>query len=102
MHELRIEVERVEGACSGPVPMTQGRRFFVRNGRLQFAGGGPICLFALQSILPLIPAKERLADGDPSVDWMGAVHHVQCPDPEGRTIWRIDPGGGFAAPAPWL
>ena len=90
MVELWIEVERVEGTCTGPVPMAPGTGFLVRNGSLIFPGGGPICLFALASILPLIPAKERLKDGDPAADWMGRVHHVQCPDPDGRTIWRIE------------
>jgi len=90
MHELRIEVERVDGTCTGSVPMTVGRGFSVRNVCLVFPGGGPICLFALQSILPMIPAKERLADGDPAADWMGRVHHVQCPDPDGGVLWRIE------------
>jgi uncharacterized repeat protein (TIGR04076 family) len=90
MHELWIEVERVEGVCTGPVQMVPGTAFRVRNGSLIFPGGGPICLFALQSILPMIPAKERLADGDPTAGWMGRVEHVQCPDPKGRAIWRIE------------
>ena len=90
MHELRIEVERVEGVCTGPVPMVPGTGFFVRNGSLIFPDGGPICLFALQSVLPMIPAKERLTDGAPVAGWMGRVEHVQCPDPKGRTIWRIE------------
>ncbi len=90
MYELWIEVERIEGACSGPVPMVPGTGFLVRNGSLVFPNGGPICLYALQSILPMIPVKERLADGDPSADWMGRVHHVQCPDPKGRVLWRIE------------
>ena len=89
MHELWVTVDRVEGACSGPVAMVPGVRFAMQNGRLIFPGGGPVCLFALQSILPLLPAKERLTDGDPAVDWMGRVHEVQCPDPDGRVIWRI-------------
>jgi len=90
MHELWIEVERVEGVCTGPVPMAPGTGFLVRNGSLHFPGGGPICLFALQSLLPMLPAKERLTDGDPAADWMGRVQHVQCPDPKGRTLWRIE------------
>ncbi|GAF69612.1 unnamed protein product, partial [marine sediment metagenome] len=90
MHELWIEVERVEGVCSGPVPMVPGTGFLVRNGSLIFPGGGPICLYALQSILPMIPAKERLTDDDSACDWMGRVHHVQCPDPKGRVRWRIE------------
>jgi uncharacterized repeat protein (TIGR04076 family) len=89
MHELWIEVERVEGTCTGPVPMKPGTGFSVRNGSLIFPGGGPICLYALQSILPMLPAKERVMDGDPT-DWIGRVHHMQCPDPKGRTIWRIE------------
>jgi uncharacterized repeat protein (TIGR04076 family) len=90
MHELWIEVERVEGVCTGPVPMVPGTGFLVRNGSLIFPGGGPICIYALQSILPMIPAKERLTDDDRACDWMGRVHHVQCPDPKGRTVWRIE------------
>ncbi len=90
MYELWIEVERVEGVCTGPVPMVPGTAFRVRNGSLIFPGGGPICLFALQSLLPMIPAKERLAGGDPTAGWMGRVEHVQCPDPKGRVVWRIE------------
>ncbi len=90
MHELWIEVERIEGACSSERPMELGTGFLVRNGRLIFPNGGPICLFALQSILPLIPAKERIVDGDPNSDWMAQVHQVQCPDPNGRTLWNIE------------
>jgi uncharacterized repeat protein (TIGR04076 family) len=90
MHELWIEVERVDGACSGSVPMVPGTGFAVRGGRLDFPGGGPICLFALQNLLPLIPVKERLSDGDLSADWIGRVRHVQCPDPDGRVVWRFE------------
>jgi len=90
MYELWIEVERVEGACSGPVPMVPGTGFLVRNGSLIFPSCGPICLHALQSILPMIPVKERLIDDDPTSDWIGKTHYVQCPDPKGRTIWRIE------------
>jgi uncharacterized repeat protein (TIGR04076 family) len=90
MVELWIEVERVEGVCTGPVPMVPGTGFLVRNGSLIFPDGRPICLYALQSVLPMIPAKERLTDEDPSAGWMGRVHHVQCSDPKGRALWRIE------------
>jgi len=70
--------------------MAPGTGFLVRNGSLVFPNGGPICLYALQSVLPMVAAKERLADGDPTADWLGRVRHVQCPDPKGRTIWRIE------------
>lgn len=90
MHELWISVEKIEGVCSSKRPMGLGSGFLVRSGRLAFPKGGPICLFALQSILPLIPAKERSEDNDATADWMAQVHQVQCPDPAGRTQWRIE------------
>jgi len=90
MRELWVFVERIEGACNSERPMGLGTGFLVRNGRLHLPKGGPICLFALQSILPMLPAKERVIDDDPQADWMGRVHHAQCPDPKGRTIWRME------------
>ena len=90
MHELWVSVERSEGVCSSERPMGLGTGFFARNGKLTFPQGGPICLFALQSILPMIPAKERIVDRGPTNDWMARIHHVQCPDPKGRVIWRIE------------
>jgi len=90
MHELWVSVEKIEGACSSERPMELGTGFLVRSGRLIFPNGGPICLFALQSILPMLPAKERVLDDDLAADWMARVHHAQCPDPKGRTIWRIE------------
>jgi len=86
MHELWVSVERIEGACTSKHPMGLGTGFLVRKGKLAFPKGGPICLFALQSILPLIPAKERVVDDGPAADWMAHVHHAQCPDPKGRTV----------------
>ena len=90
MHELWVSVERIEGVCSSKRPMRLGTGFLVRNGKLAFPKGDPICLFALQSILPMIPAKERVIDGAPTADWMSHVQHAQCADPKGRTIWRIE------------
>ena len=90
MVELWIEVERVDGVCTGPVPMGLGTGFLVRNGRLHFPAGGPICIFALQSVLTLVAAKERVLNNDPNADWMANVHTVQCPDPKGRTQWRFE------------
>jgi uncharacterized repeat protein (TIGR04076 family) len=90
MHELWVSVERIEGGCSSKHPMRRETGFLVRNGKLAFPKGGPLCLFALQSILPMLPAKERVIDGAPTTDWMSQVHHAQCPDPKGRTVWRIE------------
>ena len=107
MYELWVSVERIEGACSGPVPMVPGTGFLVRNGSLLFPGGGPICLYALQSLMPILQAKERRIDETEMDDWLWRVDSAQCPDPKGRTTWRIEqrPLGSTeiavsAAPAP--
>ncbi len=90
MYELWISVERIEGTCTSDHPMGVGTGFLIRNGRMHFQKGGPICLFSLQSILPMLTAKERIEDEDPDSDWMARVHHIQCPDPKGRVIWRME------------
>jgi len=102
MHELWVSVESIKGICSSAHPMRVGTGFLVRNDSLSFPSGGPICLFALQSTLPLLPAKERMVDDRPTKDRMAHTHHVQCPDPEGRTIWRIEqrPMGSTTLAAP--
>lgn len=90
MHELWVAVDRVGASCTAQVPMAPGAGFLVRNGRLSFPGGGPICLYALQSLLPLLPAKERTIAEEKCEDWMWRVDDAQCPDPNGRTTWRIE------------
>lgn len=90
MYELWVSVDRVLGRCTSPRPMIPGTGFLVRNGRLIFPDGGPICLYALQSILSLVAAKERAVHEEPTVDWLWRVDELQCPDPKGRTIWTIE------------
>ena len=90
MNELWVSVDRVEGVCTGPVPMSPGRGFLVRDGRLVLPGGGPICLYALQSLIPLLPVKERTIVEDKKADWLWRVDEAQCPDPKGRVVWRIE------------
>jgi uncharacterized repeat protein (TIGR04076 family) len=38
----------------------------------------------------MLPAKEREIAEAQDEDWMWRVHHAQCPDPEGRVIWKIE------------
>jgi len=90
MYELVISVARIIGHCTGAIPMAVGRRFHVRDGRLIFPDGGPICIYALQSLLPLLPAKERTFAESKEIDWLWRVDQAQCPDPKGRVIWRIE------------
>lgn len=90
MYELEIKVTKVLGTCTACPPMRIGDWFRVADGAIRIPKGGWVCLYALQSLIPLIPAKERDVLEDRRGDWLWRVRHVQCPDPEGRVIFRID------------
>ena len=65
-----------------------GDYFIVRRGRISIPEGH-FCYWALNSILPLLPAKQRKLD-EPD-DWMPTTWEVQCPDPKGRVIMQMIP-----------
>jgi len=82
------------GECTAHPPMKPGNSFIVSDGDIRIPDGGFICLWALQSLMPLITVKEREISEAPDEDWMWRVHHVQCPDPNGRVIFKIERTGG--------
>ena len=102
MYELEIKVTKVLGICTADPAMKPGDVFYVRNGDIRIPNGGYICMWALQSILPLVTPKERKLAEDRDEDWMWRVHHAQCPDPDGRVIFRIDQVGEIGTDAPPL
>jgi len=90
MYQLSITVTKVMGECTADPPMKRGDYFMVRDGDIRIPEGGYICLWALQSILPLITPKERALAEEKDQDWMWRVNHAQCPDPNGRVIFKIE------------
>jgi uncharacterized repeat protein (TIGR04076 family) len=86
LYDIRVTVERIEGrsVCGLEV----GDFFEVtESSRVRIPEGKHFCLYALQSVLPLIPAKQRrLAAGD----WLEQDSLVSCPDPDERVIMRIE------------
>ena len=96
MYELKIAVTKVLGACTADPPMKPGDYFTVRDGDIRIPEGGYICLWALQNLLPVITPKEREILEEKDEDWMWRVHHAQCPDPEGRVIFKIERVGKVA------
>ncbi|MFQ5859310.1 MAG: TIGR04076 family protein, partial [Anaerolineae bacterium] len=93
MYELKVTVKKVMGKCTADPPMKPGDYFTVSDGDLQVPEGGYICLWALQSLIPLITPKEREISENKDEDWMWRVHHAQCPDPKGRVIFKIERTG---------
>lgn len=47
----------------------------------------PFCLYALQAVLPLLPAMQRELTPD---DWMAKENVIVCPDPAGNVLLRLD------------
>jgi uncharacterized repeat protein (TIGR04076 family) len=85
LYDLQITVESIAGNCT--CNMAVGDCFFLRSGKLALPAGQDFCLYALQSTLPLLPAKQRL---NHPADWMETDSRVTCPDPACGLIMRID------------
>ena len=86
LYDLRVTVERIEGrsVCGLEV----GDFFEVtESSRLRIPEGRHFCLFAIQAVLPLLPAKMRQL---PDEDWLEQDSLVCCPDPEERVVMRIE------------
>ena len=86
LYDLRITVERIEGrsVCGLQV----GDYFeLTESSRVRIPEGKHFCLYALQSVLPLLPAKQRRL---PDEDWLEQDSLVCCPDPDERVVMRIE------------
>jgi uncharacterized repeat protein (TIGR04076 family) len=86
LFDLRVTVDRIEGrsVCG----MAVGDYFeLVNSAELRLPEGKHFCVYALQSVLPLLPAKQRQL---PASDWLEKDSLVCCPDPEERLVMRIE------------
>lgn len=86
LFDLKVVVDRIEGrsVCG----MKVGDFFELRNSsELRIPAGKHFCIYALQSVLPFLPAKQRtLIEGD----WLSSDTEFACPDPEERLIMRVE------------
>ena len=86
LYDLRVTVERIEGrsVCS----LRVGDYFeLTESSRIRIPEGRHFCIYALQAVLPLLPAKQRRLPDD---DWLEQESLVCCPDPEERLVMRIE------------
>jgi uncharacterized repeat protein (TIGR04076 family) len=97
VYELKISVTKIMGACTSCPPLKPGDFFTLSDGDIQIPEGRHVCIWALQSLMPLITVKEREIAENRDEDWMWRVHHVQCPDPNGRVIFKIERTGKVAS-----
>jgi len=86
LYDLRVTVERIEGrsVCG----LRVGDYFeLTESSRIRIPEGRHFCIYALQAVLPLLPAKQRRLPDD---DWLENESLVCCPDPEERLVMRIE------------
>ena len=89
LYDLRVWVESIRGrsVCG----MTVGDYFDLDNSsQLRIPDGRHFCIFALQSVLPFLTAKQRQL---PTADWLETDSLVCCPDPEEGLVMRIERTG---------
>lgn len=89
LYDLRVSVEEIHGrsVCG----MCVGDYFeLVNSNELRLPDGKHFCAYALASVLPLLPAKQRRL---PEGDWLERDNLVCCPDPEERLVMRIERTG---------
>ncbi len=86
LYDLRVTVEQIDGrsVCGLQV----GDYFeLTESSHLRIPAGRHFCVYALQSVLPFLAAKQRQL---PETDWLEQDSHVACPDPDERVIMRIE------------
>ena len=83
---MRVSVESIGGrSVCGLVP---GDYFEVTNSaELRIPEGKHFCMYAIASVLPLLPAKQRKMASD---DWLEQDSLVACPDPEEKLVMKIE------------
>ena len=86
MQDLKVRVKEIKGHCD---IMREGDYFIVRGSKLSIPDSRYFCYWAIQSVAPMLPAKQRKIDEQG--DWMATTWEVECPDPKGRVILRIEP-----------
>lgn len=87
MTKIKVTVERIDGYCN--LPMLVGDHFYVEDSRLYIPEGKYICIWALQSMMPIFPVL-GVRDNLEKDHWIKKVKHFSCPDPKGGVIYRLE------------
>ncbi len=87
MAKIKVSVDRIDGYCNLPVQV--GDYFTVEDSKLTIPEGKHVCIWALQSMMPIFPIfahKDRLEEGH----WVRGVKNFCCPDPDGQVQFRLE------------
>jgi uncharacterized repeat protein (TIGR04076 family) len=86
MVKLKVTVERIDGYCN--LPRLVGDYFIVDGSRISVPEGTHVCLWALQSMMPIFPLLQRVQPTKD--DWTRKACLFCCPDPKGLVHYRIE------------
>jgi len=87
MAKIKVSVDRIDGHCN--LPLLVGDHFFVEDSKLFIPEGKFICIWALQSMMPVFPilaARDQLEESH----WVKKVKTFSCPDPKGLVQFRLE------------
>jgi uncharacterized repeat protein (TIGR04076 family) len=87
MAKIKVSVDRIDGHCN--LPLLVGDHFFVEDSKLFIPDGKFICIWALQSMMPVFPilaARDQLEESH----WVKKVKTFSCPDPKGLVQFRLE------------
>ena len=87
MTRIKVTVDRIDGYCNLPVQV--GDTFYVQDSKLIIPEGSYVCIWALQSMMPVFPvlaSRDSLADDH----WVRKVETFSCPDPRGLVQYRLE------------
>lgn len=76
LYDLRVSIEEIRGQCT--CEHAVGDYFELKGGKVALPDGKSFCLYALQSAIPLLPAKQRKLHPH---DWLETDWRIICPDP---------------------
>lgn len=85
LFDLRIVVDEVGPRCT--CAMSVGDAFELHGGKLSVPEGRNFCVYAMQAVFPLLPAKQRR---NHPADWMETDAICTCPDPACGLLMRIE------------
>ena len=87
MYKLKITAERIDGYCNQPILV--GDSFMVEGGKIIIPEGKHVCMWALQSMMPIFPLLQRAESR--KGDWTSKTGLLfVCPDPKGLVHYRIE------------
>ncbi len=88
MAKIKVSVERIDGSCS--LPVLVGDHFYVEDSKLYVPEGMHVCIWALQSMMPIFPILSVIDSLKEEGHWVKKVKNFSCPDTKGLVQFRLE------------